>query len=146
MYEKRLLNNRIVRIEKEEKKKPVKTVKPKKKNLIKKKRNPKKKKFVQSDNFLESYQWRKVRYDALKKNNGCCELCGRSKMDGIVLNVDHINPRKTHPKLALNVDNLQVLCHDCNHGKGNLDDTDWRGESFIRDYKLKQGGYKNERF
>ena len=132
MYETRLLNNRIVRIEKEEKKKPVKTVKPKKKKVIKNK--PKKNK--RFDNFLSSPEWRRARYDALKKNNGCCELCGRSKKDGIILNVDHIKPRKKFPKLKLAVDNLQVLCHECNHGKGNRDDTDWRCESFIRDYGL----------
>ena len=93
-------------------------------------------KLVQSNAFLSSPEWRRARYDALKKNNGCCELCGRSKMDGIKLNVDHIKPRKTHPKLALDIDNLQVLCNECNHGKGNRDDTDWRGDSFVRDYKL----------
>lgn len=38
----------------------------------------------------------------------------------------HIQPRKTHPHLALVLSNLQVLCHDCNHGKGNWDTTDWR--------------------
>ena len=138
MYETRLLNNRIVRVEKEEKKKSVKMVRPKKKKTIKvkKAKNPKKKKFVQSDRFLNSAEWRRARYDALKKNNGCCELCGRSKMDGIKLNVDHIKPRRKYPKLALDVNNLQVLCNECNHGKGNRDDTDWRGDSFVRDYKL----------
>lgn len=30
------------------------------------------------------------------------------------------------PDLALSMDNLQVLCGDCNHGKGNWDVTDWR--------------------
>jgi hypothetical protein len=28
--------------------------------------------------------------------------------------------------LALKIDNLQVLCADCNCGKGNCDSTDWR--------------------
>lgn len=42
------------------------------------------------------------------------------------MNVDHIKPRKTHPHLALDPSNLQVLCDVCNHGKGNWDKTDWR--------------------
>lgn len=42
------------------------------------------------------------------------------------MNVDHIKPRKTHPWLALAASNLQVLCHRCNHGKGNHNTTDFR--------------------
>ena len=38
------------------------------------------------------------------------------------------NPRKTHPHLALSLDNLQVLCEDCNCGKGSWDSTDWRAK------------------
>lgn len=79
-----------------------------------------------SDKFLESYEWRVVRMKALKLHGARCQCCGQSPKDGIVLNVDHIKPRKTHPELALSVENLQVLCHECNHGKGNWDDTDWR--------------------
>jgi len=76
--------------------------------------------------FYESYQWRAIRYDALKKNNGCCELCGRSKHDGIILHVDHIKSLRLFWHLRLDPNNLQVLCNECNHGKGNRDFTDWR--------------------
>jgi len=86
----------------------------------------KKKDFIQTDDFLSSFEWRRARYIALKASDGKCQLCGRSKHDDIILNVDHIKPRKTHPELALTQSNFQTLCHDCNHGKGNIDDTDWR--------------------
>lgn len=79
-----------------------------------------------SDGFLSSYEWRKVRMVAIKKYGNSCQCCGASPKDGIVINVDHIKPRKTHPELALDVSNLQILCNVCNHGKGNWDDTDWR--------------------
>ncbi|MBV8574514.1 MAG: topoisomerase DNA-binding C4 zinc finger domain-containing protein, partial [Acetobacteraceae bacterium] len=46
--------------------------------------------------------------------------------DGRKVNVDHIQPRKTHPQFALTYANLQVLCTACNRGKGNRDRTDWR--------------------
>ena len=76
--------------------------------------------------FLESYAWRKVRMEALLKYGPKCMCCGATPKTGAVMNVDHIKPRKTHPELALELDNLQILCGDCNHGKGNWDTTDWR--------------------
>jgi 5-methylcytosine-specific restriction endonuclease McrA len=42
------------------------------------------------------------------------------------MNVDHIKPRKQFPWLALDIDNCQILCQACNHGKGNWSQTDWR--------------------
>ncbi len=81
---------------------------------------------VTSDAFLSTYEWRRVRMVALKKYGARCQCCGASPADGAVMNVDHIKPRKLFPHLALDVDNLQILCHDCNHGKGNWDMTDWR--------------------
>lgn len=81
---------------------------------------------VASDAFLSTFQWRKVRMEALKKYGPKCQCCGATPATGAVMNVDHIKPRKKWPSLALDVNNLQILCHDCNHGKGNWDSTDWR--------------------
>jgi uncharacterized protein YdaU (DUF1376 family) len=78
--------------------------------------------------FLQSYEWRVVRMKALLKYGAKCMACGATAESGSVINVDHIKPRKTHPELALDLDNLQVLCSDCNHGKGNWDCTDWRNK------------------
>ena len=82
--------------------------------------------FEASDNFLSTYEWRRVRMQALKKYGPKCMCCGATPNEGAVMNVDHIKPRKFYPELALDVNNLQFLCHDCNHGKGNWDMTDWR--------------------
>lgn len=78
------------------------------------------------DRFYLSLEWKSLRYLVLKNCGGRCMCCGNRPGDGIVLHVDHIKPRKTHPHLALALDNLQVLCSDCNVGKGGWDDTDWR--------------------
>jgi len=83
---------------------------------------------VASDAFLSTYEWRRVRMQALKKYGARCQCCGATPASGAVMNVDHIKPRKIFPELALSLENLQVLCHECNHGKGNWDMTDWRGE------------------
>lgn len=79
-----------------------------------------------SDEFLQSYEWRRVRMEALKKYGPRCQCCGATPKDGVKMHVDHIKPRKVFPHLALDVSNLQILCEVCNHGKGNWDMTDWR--------------------
>lgn len=85
--------------------------------------------FFASDGFLRSAEWKFTRYEALLKYKAKCACCGATAKDGAKLNVDHIKPRKTHPELALDINNLQVLCGDCNRGKGNRDSTDWRPSS-----------------
>lgn len=82
--------------------------------------------FEVTDAFLQSYQWRKARMQALIEHGARCQCCGASPATGAVMNVDHIKPRKTHPELALDQSNLQVLCAECNHGKGNWSVKDWR--------------------
>lgn len=49
-----------------------------------------------------------------------------SPKDGVKLHVDHIKPKSLFLHLAYDLNNLQVLCEDCNMGKSNKDDTDWR--------------------
>jgi hypothetical protein len=88
---------------------------------------------VVSDAFLFTYEWRQLRMAVLSKRGARCECCGASPKDGVtVINVDHIKPRRLYPELALVESNLQVLCAACNHGKGNWDQTDWRGEPTAR--------------
>ena len=86
--------------------------------------------FIASPEFLQTPEWRRVRYDALKANDGRCELCGRNKHQlppGEHLNVDHVHSRKARTDLALAVKNLAVLCSADNAGKGNRHDgDDWR--------------------
>lgn len=81
---------------------------------------------VTSNEFLMTYEWRKARMVALKYYGPKCQCCGATPKHGAVINVDHIKPRRLFPELALDIDNLQILCHECNHGKGNWDQTDWR--------------------
>ncbi len=82
--------------------------------------------FESSAAFLRSYEWRRVRMAAIKKYGAKCMCCGASPASGAVIQVDHIKPRRLYPQLALDLDNLQILCAECNHGKGNWDMTNWR--------------------
>ncbi len=84
------------------------------------------KKYQTSEEFYKSKKWRELRYIALSNSEGSCNLCGASAKDGVQLHVDHIEPRSIKPKLQYELDNLQVLCMDCNLGKSNFDSKDWR--------------------
>lgn len=79
--------------------------------------------------FYLSPEWRQLRYKVLKKNQGRCQCCGSTAADGKKMHVDHIKPRSKFPKLSLCEENMQLLCEDCNLGKGAWDDTDWRIEA-----------------
>jgi len=82
--------------------------------------------YMTSDDFYSSKKWREVRFIALQQSEGRCTLCGASAKDGVQLHVDHIKPRSRFPELQFDLDNLQILCQDCNLGKSNYDDTDFR--------------------
>lgn len=82
---------------------------------------------VTTHEFLSTYEWRTIRMEAIILHGSKCQCCGASpKTSNVVINVDHIKPRLKFPKLALDINNLQVLCNVCNQGKGNWDKTDWR--------------------
>ena len=76
--------------------------------------------------FYHSRDWLTLRYETLRRQGARCRCCGRTARDGAIIQVDHIRPRSRFPELALRADNLQVLCRDCNLGKGARDSTDWR--------------------
>lgn len=72
--------------------------------------------------FYASWEWKKVRYETIKRYGPVCMCCGSDEK----IVVDHIRPRSRFPELELDLDNLQVLCNDCNMGKSNDDYTDFR--------------------
>lgn len=82
--------------------------------------------YIVSNAFLKSYEWSQARYSAIVASKGKCVCCGKSPEHGIYLCVDHIKPRRLFPELALKLNNLQVLCNECNQGKGNWNTMDWR--------------------
>jgi len=73
--------------------------------------------------FYTTDAWRKLRFDALKKYGPVCMLC---KITNVKMHVDHIQPRSKRPDLEMDINNLQILCEDCNLGKSNRDESDFR--------------------
>jgi len=83
---------------------------------------------VLDKSFYLTRQWQELRYEALKKYERKCMVCFRSNTE---LHVDHIKPISKFPNFALELTNLQILCRDCNLGKGNKDTIDWRISSLL---------------
>lgn len=77
---------------------------------------------VFKDKFYSSWEWKKARFEILKRYGAKCMLCGSEHR----IVVDHIKPRRFFPELSLELSNLQVLCNECNQGKSNDDYTDFR--------------------
>jgi hypothetical protein len=76
---------------------------------------------------LESYAFIRpgIWWAVLARDGWRCCSCGRSaKVEGIILEVDHILPRSKGG--TDDTENLQTLCRKCNIGKSNRDHTDLR--------------------
>jgi predicted restriction endonuclease len=57
----------------------------------------------------------KTRLDVFERDDYRCQMCGRTVDDGIKLHIDHIVPFSKGG--SSDMDNLQVLCHECNLAK-----------------------------
>ena len=80
--------------------------------------------------FYRSYDWQKARYTCIKKHGRKCLVCGHTPPE-VKIHVDHIKGLRKHWDLRLDPENHQPLCENCNHGKGNWDETDWRGDGIV---------------
>lgn len=76
--------------------------------------------------FYDSWEWKRCRYDFIKDKKRLCACCAASAATGVRIVVDHIKPIRRFWRLRLDPSNLQILCDDCNKGKGSRDYTDWR--------------------
>ncbi|HDR8448207.1 TPA: HNH endonuclease [Bacillus cereus] len=76
--------------------------------------------------FYKSKEWKALRLQAIQRAKNECEHCKqngkvttRATRDRrgrkIKMDVNHIKPVKTHPHLALELDNLEYLCVRCHN-------------------------------
>lgn len=72
--------------------------------------------------FLSSKEWKAVRNIVLSKYGRLCMRCGSKDR----IQIDHIKPRSKYPQLQLDVNNLQVLCWECNKDKAARYEKDYR--------------------
>jgi hypothetical protein len=83
------------------------------------------------DAFYDSWAWSELRFDTLQCYGRRCMCCGATPETGARIVVDHIEPLRYRWSRRLDRENLQVLCDDCNKGKGARDRTDFRPEKQI---------------
>ncbi|MCL1066359.1 HNH endonuclease [Shewanella olleyana] len=76
--------------------------------------------------FYNSKKWINLKAEAFVRYGNKCACCGRSPENNVIMHVDHIKPRSKYPELALDINNLQILCEHCNTGKSNKFETNWR--------------------
>lgn len=87
--------------------------------------------------FYQSWEWRTLRMEVIKKFGRQCQCCGampgQETVNGrpVRIVVDHIKPLSKYWELRLDESNLQVLCDECNQGKGAWDQSDYRPDAKV---------------
>ncbi len=71
-------------------------------------------------------EYRKKRHEVFLRDGEMCGRCGAVPKVGVYLTIDHIKPVSKYPELFLDIDNMQVLCNECNQEKSNKHETDYR--------------------
>ncbi|HEL0000868.1 HNH endonuclease [Streptococcus equi subsp. zooepidemicus] len=84
--------------------------------------------------FYHKTEWRKLRQEAIKRDNNECVWCReRGRLTTTNLEVDHIKEVQYYPELALDIDNLRTLCKECHnkrHGRYQKKENRWDDETF----------------
>lgn len=70
-----------------------------------------------SKKVTRTKRWQVLRVQILERDNYRCKSCGC----GGRLEVDHIEPVRTHPELSYEPSNLQALCPACHARKTRLE-------------------------
>lgn len=81
--------------------------------------------------FYDSFDWKRLRFEVLCERGRTCDCCGVDSRSAMI-HVDHIKPLRKRWDLRLQKSNLQVLCEDCNMGKGSQFETDFRGPAVTK--------------
>jgi hypothetical protein len=68
--------------------------------------------------FYSSPEWTIIRKQVIKEEGRVCEECGKRIKNDFDITVDHKRPRSKYPDIALDRENLRILCRTCNSKKG----------------------------
>lgn len=96
--------------------------------------------------FYASWEWRKLRFEVIQEHGRACQCCGATpgmkyaSGGPVRVCVDHIKPISKFWNLRLDRSNLQILCDECNQGKGNWDETDFRPAPVADEWVIEDDG------
>lgn len=71
----------------------------------------------QYKDFYNSTAWRKVRYQAMLRDEWLCVMCLDGGIYKQAIIGDHIIPVRQDWDKRLDIDNIQALCHECHNTK-----------------------------
>jgi 5-methylcytosine-specific restriction endonuclease McrA len=63
--------------------------------------------------LYQSPEWASLRLRRIAEERGICQGCGTRRASGARLIGHHARPLRTHPQLALDEENVVVLCPGC---------------------------------
>ena len=102
--------------------------------------------FEQTKKFYNTGEWKALRKEYMEKNkakNFKCNYCDENVSLKKSLNIDHIKPLKTHWHLRLDINNLQILCRDCNKFKASKQNNP-KDDTFLNKQKIVQREMEKE--
>jgi len=62
--------------------------------------------------------WLRLRFEILRRDDFCCQYCGRSAKEGVALHLDHVVPKSKGG--VFEPSNLVTACLGCNLGKRDV--------------------------
>lgn len=92
--------------------------------------------------FYDSWEWKRCRYAVMQDKRFACMSCGADRDDGAKIVADHIKPLRWYWNRRLDQENIQILCADCNMGKGSRSQADFRRPSDQKTIYIPQAGYR----
>lgn len=79
--------------------------------------------------FYATLAWKELSYRTRTRYPPRCMLCLKPGSETNPLVCDHIKPLRFNWELRLDPNNMQILCNNCNIGKGSHCDADYRSLS-----------------
>lgn len=89
--------------------------------------------------FYKSREWQKVRVNALRRDGFRCTICGADVRAKGSNRVDHIEPVKARPDLALRLDNVRTLCASCDNMRHSE-----KGRGGVEKVKINLSGFPDD--